>query len=384
MMTTLSIENENRSLDDWYKLINSIYLEANFYRDSDSILIHLYEILGGVATLTMGKKKLKVSVDAFLAKAIGWWLSLCGKVGIRSVEEMIWAKYPYICPYCQSAEHIPAQCKGSGRSNDIDWKALRDKADSNRRKKPRTVIEWQRMFHKIYGSDEIDRRMDIQAHIMEEMGELAEAVRFLPVNHLHFMNEAIDVFAWIMRYANEVETAPTQDEEHFRHIAMLEKAMQEEYPGHCKYCGQLPCKCPPVPEEALIRISRALPEEAFPDVKLSKLLSFQEAMQLFRTSSKIFRFAGFSLVEEDIREMVNSLIGLMNQMEYQDVQLTQLNKNVQEISSNQGITQASVDKLVEDLQDSPPSFRNSLIDFLNGVNAGVWTEVLIRLLSSAR
>ncbi|MFZ5820411.1 MAG: hypothetical protein ACOYYJ_10985 [Chloroflexota bacterium] len=383
-MATLNFENENRSLDDWYKLINSIYLEANFYRDSDSILIHLYEILGGVATLTMGKKKLRVSIDIFLAKAIGWWLSLCGKVGVRSVEEMIWAKYPYLCPYCQSSEHIPAQCKGSGRKNDIDWKALRDRADRNRPQKPRTISEWQRMFHKIYGSDEIDRRMDIQAHIMEEMGELAEAVRFLPVNHLHFMNEAIDVFAWIMRYANEIETAPTQDERHLQHMAMLERAMMEEYPGHCKYCGQLPCKCPPVPEEALIRISKALPEEAFPDVRLSKLLSFQEAVQLFRTSSTYFRFAGSSLVEKEIREMANYLIGLISRIESQDTQISHLILSIQDISNKQSITQASVDNLVEDLQNASPEFRNILINFLEGINAGIWTEVLIRLLSVPR
>jgi NTP pyrophosphatase (non-canonical NTP hydrolase) len=39
--------------------------------------------------------------------------------------------------------------------------------------------------------------------LSEELGELAEAIRVLPVAPQYFVSEAPDVFAWLMGFANQ-------------------------------------------------------------------------------------------------------------------------------------------------------------------------------------
>ena len=39
------------TLDGWYLLVNSIYLDRNFYRDPSSIFAHLVEVAGGLSLL---------------------------------------------------------------------------------------------------------------------------------------------------------------------------------------------------------------------------------------------------------------------------------------------------------------------------------------------
>ena len=72
--------------------INSIYLDRNFNRDASSIFTHLVEIVGSLSLLATEKTKPAVDPERYIPKALAWWMALCGKVGVRSVEDMLWGK----------------------------------------------------------------------------------------------------------------------------------------------------------------------------------------------------------------------------------------------------------------------------------------------------
>jgi hypothetical protein len=68
------------------------------------------EVIGGLSLLASDKSKPGVEKEAQVPKALAWWLTLCGKVGVRSVEAMIWDKFPGRCPYCQQLKHEQEEC----------------------------------------------------------------------------------------------------------------------------------------------------------------------------------------------------------------------------------------------------------------------------------
>ena len=110
----------DEKLDDLYYMINKIYLDRNFHRDRFSIFAHLVEILGGLSLLSSGKKKVGVNPRSYVPKAIAWWMALCGKVGIRSVENMLWQKFTYVCTYCHLIPHNNDRCKAiKGKSKGL-------------------------------------------------------------------------------------------------------------------------------------------------------------------------------------------------------------------------------------------------------------------------
>jgi hypothetical protein len=99
------IDRASRRLDDHFYTINSVYFDRNYHRDASSIFTHLVEIMGGLSLLATMKQKQGVVPESYVPKAIAWWLALCGKVGIRSVEDLLWSKFPYACAYCMQCPH---------------------------------------------------------------------------------------------------------------------------------------------------------------------------------------------------------------------------------------------------------------------------------------
>lgn len=246
-----------RPLDEWYKTVNSIYFQRNYQRDSESVLAHLVEAVGGLSLLASGKSKAGVPAEAYFPKAVGWWLALCGRVGVASVETMLWAKFPGVCPYCQRRPHNQAVCSAHKKKPDQpDWAALRSKGQATATSRPRNLVEWQRMWGDIYPVSDTEDYSRTFARFSEELGELAEAVRVFRVAPGYFMSEASDVLAWLMHLRNLYEAklhekgeAPVQD---------LEAALGTAYPGLCVSCGHTVCVCPAVLPSTLGRIAHEM------------------------------------------------------------------------------------------------------------------------------
>lgn len=108
--TELLTQARDRSLDDWYRSLNRIYWHRNYLRDANSIFAHLVEVVGGLSSLASSKSKKGAEPQGYIVKALAWWLTLCGKLGVRSVEEMLWDKFPGVCTYCQKAPHDSDVC----------------------------------------------------------------------------------------------------------------------------------------------------------------------------------------------------------------------------------------------------------------------------------
>jgi NTP pyrophosphatase (non-canonical NTP hydrolase) len=218
----------------------------------------LIEVTGGLSLIASQKKKPKVDSQNFVAKALSWWMSLCGKVQINSVETLLWRKFPHVCPYCLKCPHDSDECNDikNQTGSRLDWDKLTEigKEGQNR---PKSLGDWQRMFAEIYQPQAIADNRIIFARIIEELGEMAEALRVFHTEPGYFLTEAADVFAWIMALQNFVEL---KDEVPRKNRGMrLETAFCNMYPDQCIYCGSYPCNCPPIVESTIGRIAKETP-----------------------------------------------------------------------------------------------------------------------------
>jgi pyrimidine deaminase RibD-like protein len=246
----------NRSLDQWYASVNSTYFHRNFDRRASDICLHLVEVIGGLSLLASEKSKPGVDKEAQVPKALAWWLALCGKVGVRSVEAMLWDKFPGICPYCQNARHDQEECAEKKAANPgPPWKLLATLGERNLR--PATLGGWQRMFNDIYPVNQGDQYGPAFARLYEELAELSEAVRVFPSVPGYFLSEAADVFAWLMKVQNIIDEKAGRRKE--KRGTAIEKAFANAYPDACNDCRRFVCSCPPILTSTIGRIAHEVP-----------------------------------------------------------------------------------------------------------------------------
>jgi len=249
-------KHAKRGLDEWYRVINTIFWNQNYRRDAASLFTHLVEVVGGLSLLASDKKKQSVHPEEYFAKAVAWWMALCGKLGVRSVEGMLWDKFPRVCPYCMLPLHNANSCDEVKKAaKGPDWVQL--EAAGKRTEKPKSLAEWQQMFCDIYPPSQFEDYGAIFGRLSEELGELAEAVRVFKAEPGYFLSEASDVFAWLMHLHNLHESkagtaAPRRGE-------ALARMLCKTYPDFCPDCGQPVCSCPPILQATVGRIAKEVP-----------------------------------------------------------------------------------------------------------------------------
>lgn len=231
-----------RGLDDLYRRTNSVFWKANLGYDRSDMMLHLVEACCEIGQLVSQKRK-QISEKESIVKSIANWMMICGKVGVKSVSDMLWLKFPYVCPYCYEAPHRQDDCVNNKKRRQApDWKHLRAIAEKHANKRPSSLGAWQRMFAEIYpvSQSEIEFGPTF-ARLMEELGELATAIRLFEVESDQFLYEAADLFAWLMRIPNII------DQKHQVSKRMrgrwLETAFLQAYPGNCLICGHVICDC---------------------------------------------------------------------------------------------------------------------------------------------
>lgn len=248
-----------RSLDEWYRVINTIYQNRNFHRDSMSLFAHLVEIIGGLSVLASEKKVPGVSPEDFLTKALAWWMALCKKVRVKSLADLLWAKFPHVCAYCHQCPHDPDECTQIKRARlGPDWVQLQRLGRENASNRPVTLSQWQRMFSAIYPAQQTEGYGSTFARLTEELGELAESLRVFSERRGYFLSEAADVFAWLMHVQNLIDRDnETPKAERGNPLAT---ALSIAYPDRCIDCGSGKCICPPVLENTIGRIAHEGPK----------------------------------------------------------------------------------------------------------------------------
>ncbi len=242
-------------LDDLYKMVAYIYREQNAQRSPSSTFAHFVEVCGMLTIHDRRKKREGLSVIDALCKALGWYFPLLAKLGVRSVEDLIFRKYPYACPYCRLEIHRDEQCKVvRGTNRTVDHKALRETIQRNKNRRPATLNGWQEMFGVIYPRSADDRGRSTLG-LFEEIGELAEAIRVFERHPEYFVGEAADVFSYLMGIANEISIRLRQEEDK---LFSLEDEFLKRYPGLCPQCGSKICICPSVPDATVGRLAKEL------------------------------------------------------------------------------------------------------------------------------
>jgi pyrimidine deaminase RibD-like protein/NTP pyrophosphatase (non-canonical NTP hydrolase) len=263
-----------RSLDEWYRLVNTVYFTRNFHRGPDAIFMHLVEVVGGLGAVANGKIT-EPNPSELVVKAIAWWMALCGKIGVKSVEDLLWSKFPFCCPYCRTEDgkHLDPDCRAAkAASAKPEWAALMERGALSADRRPHTLREWQRMFRYIYPTAEPRAAM---AKLTEELGELAEAVRVRHVTPGYFLNEAADVFAWLMQLQNYFDNRSDLVTSEAQAGEPLSEAFADAYPDRCARCHNQLCSCPAVDLDTVGRIAHDRP------MNTNELLSIHDVMAGF-------------------------------------------------------------------------------------------------------
>jgi NTP pyrophosphatase (non-canonical NTP hydrolase) len=209
------------------------------------------------------------------------------KFKVRSIEELIYRKYPYTCPYCRETPHVDSRCKTVyGTTRTVNHSALRQKYVENRKLRPQGIGAWQEMFAKIYPRS-LEESARSVVGLFEELGELAEAVRVFDRYPKYFVGEAADVFSYLMGLANEYSLQRERDE---LGPFDFESEFLKRYPGLCVQCGYPVCICPSVPDSTVGRMAKELDVENMDDLFSS---DFEETRdESIRVSAKVLERVG--------------------------------------------------------------------------------------------
>jgi NTP pyrophosphatase (non-canonical NTP hydrolase) len=243
------------SLDELYRMTAFIYSEQNAIRPVAATFSHFVEVCGMLTIHDRRKKKEGLDFVDALCKALGWYFPLLAKLRIRSVEELIFRKYPYVCPYCRRAPHEDGICKSvRGTESTVNHSVLREFYERNRPRIPKTLDEWQLMFQVIYPRSTDDRARSTLG-LFEELGELAEAVRVFDRYPKYFAGEAADTFSYLMGIANEHNLRLQQDGSA---CVSLHDEYLKRFPGLCIGCGNRICVCPSIPRSTVGRMAKEL------------------------------------------------------------------------------------------------------------------------------
>lgn len=222
------------SIDGWVVAINEIYERSNCERSFDNIIGYFNEDVGRCFQLI--NRKREAEIENLLPSIFRWFCALSRKKVDQSVlvSDLLWNKFPGICPYCKQKT---CQCR-IGKEK-LDVQGLRLLADKDRDRKPTTINEWQTHFQKIYPRGAESSFMINVSHLAEESAELREAYRKkhvkkdIPCVEM----ELADVFSWIMGLANL--THQLNDAKRKGGKFRLGDVIAEKYKNGCPDCLDL-------------------------------------------------------------------------------------------------------------------------------------------------
>jgi diguanylate cyclase (GGDEF)-like protein len=222
------------SLNDWNQMFYDIYYPKNFARGPYPLLIHVFEVFGGLGT-SFAKAPVNVSaIREYVPKCFAWYCGLARQMQILDLQNMLWSKYPGVCAYCRQKV-----CNCQLKHDDLDIAALFKTSSETRSQMPKTLNEWLRMFNNIYGPRNCQMQpAQLLTKVLEELGELCEAVRIAPYQPMNLMNEMADVLSWffgIVNYLNSTLFKTNQID--------LGQSCWQTYLNRCSTCKRKPCAC---------------------------------------------------------------------------------------------------------------------------------------------
>jgi NTP pyrophosphatase (non-canonical NTP hydrolase) len=242
------------SLDDVYKMVSYVFHEKNERRSLEATYAHLVEVCGLLVVHQQHKTDSNRKKIDSVCKVLAWYFPMLAKARVRSAEDLIFRKFPRVCPYCRQAPHMQHNCKAANLNMVIiDYHELRKVYGEKSETRPRGLRQWQQMFQDIYPRTRSDIGFSA-TKLFEELGELAEAIRVIDNYPNYFLSEAADVFSYLMGIANEI--AQTGNDENG--LVSIESQFLLLYSGMCRQCKSNICVCPHLPASTVGRIAKEI------------------------------------------------------------------------------------------------------------------------------
>jgi hypothetical protein len=338
------------SLDEMYVHINSLFYGRNRRTEGglDRALLRALAEHGSAILASSHKRHITTSsaeaVRDHGLRSLAWLFTAAGQVGFSSVEDLIWDKYPYACPYCLQCPHVDGNCKDPARpskSVPVDWAALAQTRAQHETSRPHSIVEWLTMFDTIYGDGQLDLEDTIRnaaRRFLEEGFELATAVR---VDGTSQNQEWADCIAWIVkilvRNEQRAEGGRSDPYSRARAIDSLADELLKKYVA-CPDCNSSPCRCTSTTDAVM---QRAM-------IDLAPPLDYVSARRNITKASAFFRFGSISLEIDDQRYDLSA------------GDVADIDRFLQEIQLQLEIVQS----------EEPSDDLDELIDLLSAANRG--------------
>lgn len=248
--------NKNQPLNDWVEMLHSVYgLTQNYSKTQYEICTHLAEVTGAFGKHLFKLRRPDKAIP-FLPKMFAWAVALLKNIkgNTANLEELLLVKYPRSCSYCCN---LPCDCY-RGKKPKLDLERVRAKYMQESAKQSRSVADFQLMFRRIYesswGVSACDRGTEqayqalnkVYTRMVEEVSEVAEAVRFYHLYPANFDNELADYFAWWFAMASSLHMVGIGS------VVNVEDLLWSAYPGLCPSCTLSRCDCRPGPVRELL------------------------------------------------------------------------------------------------------------------------------------
>ncbi len=210
------------SIQQFQLFIKEVYaLQNDRYFDIAEMLNNIQRFamrgLKGIRKGDAGKTKKNLMIS------FSWFIATLNRLHIN-LENEVWRRFPNLCSYCGSR---PCSCKAQRLDQ-------RQDVPIDNTQQPRTLIEYQKMFHDIYPPS--TRTLEhAGVHLAEETGEFTEALlayrgERTDADFQEVMLEAADYFSCLMGVFNSLGINFSEELARF-------------YNNNCHVCYQSPCLC---------------------------------------------------------------------------------------------------------------------------------------------
>lgn len=214
--------NPNTTIKEYQQFTKDVYGLPNsrYFSVQDMVTNIERFMMRGLKGIRKGdNEKTKLN----LIVSLSWFMSMLNQLHI-DIEEEVWKRFPYVCSYCA---FCPCVCKAKKIQT-------RQKVVISENKRPKTMHDFQKMFDEIYPAS--SRTLDhAGVHLVEEMGEVAEAILIYRGNHndedfKKVILECADLISCIMGVFNSLEIN-------------LAKELSIIFNNNCHACHKAPCIC---------------------------------------------------------------------------------------------------------------------------------------------
>jgi NTP pyrophosphatase (non-canonical NTP hydrolase) len=212
---TVSIKEYQQFVQDVYGLPNDRYFSLQ-----DKLTNCERFITRGLKGIRKGDAE-RTKLNLIIS--LSWFMSVVNQFHI-DIENETWKRFPYLCSYCATC---PCSCKAKKVQT-------RQPVTIDEAKRPNTLEDFQKMFNEIYPA--ATRTLDQAGiHLVEEMGEVAEAIFTYHGNHndedfKKVVLECADLFSCLLGVFNSLEIS-------------LAKELATMFVNNCHACHQTPCVC---------------------------------------------------------------------------------------------------------------------------------------------